>query len=81
MVKGTAKVRSHFGLKATGKVKFVLKRGTHKVVTQKSKLNKKGIAKFMQMNVRKHGKYTLKATYLGNKALKTSSGKDTFTVS
>jgi hypothetical protein len=80
MAKGTAKVKSHFGLKATGKVKFTLLRGTHKVVTQKSKLNKKGIAKFMEMNLTKHGKYTLKATYLGSKALKTSSGTDTFKV-
>jgi hypothetical protein len=80
MAKGTAKVKSHFGLKATGKVKFTLMRGTHKVITEKTKLNKKGIAKFMEMGLTKKGTYTLKATYLGSKALKTSSGKTTFKV-
>jgi hypothetical protein len=80
MAKGTAKVKSHFGLKPTGKVTFVLMQGSHKVATQKSKLNKKGVAKFMQMGLTKHGKYTLKATFKGDKALKGSAGKTTFKV-
>lgn len=83
MVKGKAKVKSHFGLKPTGKVKFTLMRGTQKVgPVQKIKVNAKGVAKgAMWMNVTKHGKYTLKAKYLGNNALKTSAGTTTFKVS
>jgi hypothetical protein len=77
---GTAKVRSHFGLKATGKVKFTLKRGTHVLKTMKTSLNKKGVAKAAFKHVSKKGKYSITSKYLGNAALKTSAGRDAFRV-
>jgi len=77
---GKAKVKSHFGLKPTGKVKFTLKKGSHVVKTLKASVNKKGIAKATFKHVSKKGKYSITGKYLGNKALKVSSGKDTFRV-
>jgi len=77
---GKAKVRSHFGLRATGKVKFTLKKGTHKIAAIKGKLNKRGIAHAKFKDVKKHGRYSITAKYLGNAALKTSKDKATFTV-
>jgi hypothetical protein len=77
---GTAKVKSHFGLKPTGKVKFTLKKGTHVIKTVTSKLNKKGIAKAAFAGVASHGKYSIVGKYAGNAGLKSSSGKDTFSV-
>ena len=44
------------------------------------KLNKKGIAKATFKHVSKKGKYKIIGKYLGNAALKASSGKDTFRV-
>lgn len=73
-VKGKAKVKSHFGLKATGKVTFTLLKGTHKVGTAKGKLSTKGVAKVTFKNVTKAGKYTVKAAFKGDKALKGSKG-------
>ena len=63
------------------KVKFTLKKGTHVVKTLKTSLNKKGIAMAQFKHVSKKGKYSITGKYLGSAALKTSSGKDTFTVS
>lgn len=80
VVKGKAKVKSHFGLKATGKVKFQLLKGTHKIASVKAKVNAKGIAKAVFKNITKKGKYTVKAAYLGNKALKGSKGSTTVKV-
>jgi hypothetical protein len=80
LVKGKAKVRGHFGLAGKGKVKFILKRGTHKIDAAKGKLNKKGIAHVKFKHVTKHGKYSITAKFPGDKALKKSSGKAKFTV-
>jgi hypothetical protein len=76
----SAKVKSHFGTPATGKVTFTLKKGTHKVKTLKGKINKKGVAKVVFKGVKAKGKYSITAKYAGSKSLKGSSGKDTFTV-
>ncbi len=78
---GKAKVKSHFGLKATGKVNFILKKGTHKIKTLSGAVNKKGIAKVQFKNVKSKGNYSITGKYLGDHNLKGSSGKDTFTVS
>jgi hypothetical protein len=77
---GKAKVKSHFGLKATGKVVFILKKGTTRIAKATTTLNKKGIATHAFKRVKKHGKYSITAKYLGNGNLKGSSGKDTFRV-
>jgi hypothetical protein len=79
-VKGKAKVKSHFGLKPTGKVSFTLMKGTHKVATAKGKLSATGVAKATFKNVTKAGKYTLKAAFKGDKALKGSKGTTTVKV-
>jgi len=76
----TAKVTARYGTKATGKVKFTLKKGTHKVKTITDKVNKKGIAKVVFKSVKKKGKYSITAKYSGSSTLKASSGKDTFKV-
>lgn len=78
-VVGTAKVKSHFGLKATGKVKFSLMKGS-KAIKSVTKTLKKQAAKATFTGV-KAGKYTVKAKYLGSKALKSSSGSHGVTVS
>jgi hypothetical protein len=73
-------VKSHFGLKVTGKVKFILKKGTHKIKTMKDKLNKKGVAKVKFSGVKKPGKYSITAKYGGSANMKGSSDKATFKV-
>ncbi len=78
---GKAKVKSHFGLPATGKVKFILKKGTHKIKTLSDKLNKKGVAKVSFTGVKKPGKYSITAKYGGSSNMKGSSDKATFKVS
>jgi hypothetical protein len=78
--KGTAKVKSTFGTKATGKVKFTLKKGSTIIKTHKSSLNKKGLAKVAFKNVTKKGKYSITGKYLGSSTLKSSSDKATFKV-
>ena len=81
VAKGTAKVKgAKFGLAGTGKVKFTLKKGTHKIKTMTGKLNKKGVASVKFKNVKKKGKYSITAKFGGDKGLKASSGKDTFKV-
>jgi hypothetical protein len=81
VAKGTAKVRgATFGLIGTGKVKFILKRGTHKIKAITDTLNKKGVASVKFKHVSKKGKYSIIAKYSGDKGLKRSSGKDTFRV-
>lgn len=77
---GKAKVKSHFGLKPTGSVKFTLKKGTHKIKTIADNLNKKGIAKVSFAGVKKPGKYSITAKYGGSSNMKGSSDKATFTV-
>jgi hypothetical protein len=78
---GTAKVKgANFGLAGTGKVKFILKKGTHTVKTLKGKLNKKGVASVKFKHLAKAGKYSITAKFGGDKGLKASSGKDTFRV-
>jgi len=80
LVKGKANVKGHFGLAGKGKVKFILKKGTHKVAATKAKLNKKGVAHAKFKHVTKHGKYSITAKFPGDKALKKSSGKARFKV-
>jgi hypothetical protein len=77
---GKAKVKSHFGLKPTGKVKFSLKKGTHVLATLSDSVNSKGIALVHFKGVKAKGKYTIVGKYAGNSNLKGSSGSDTFTV-
>jgi hypothetical protein len=78
-VTGTAKVKSHFGLKAKGSVKFRLMKGS-KTIKSVTKTLKKQAAKATFTGV-KSGKYTVKAKYLGSKTLKSSSGSHGVTVS
>ena len=73
-------MKSHFGTKVTGKVKFTLKKGTHKLKTITNSVNKKGIAKAAFKSVKAKGKYSITAKYLGSKTLKSSSDKATFKV-
>lgn len=70
------KVTSRFGLKATGKVSFTLKKGS-KTVKGSAKI-KKGVATFSKSLGA--GKYSIVATYKGNKNLKGSTGKGSVTV-
>jgi hypothetical protein len=77
---GTAKVKGHFGLPGSGKVKFTLMKGTKAVKSVKAKLNKKGVASAAFKNVKAKGKYSIVAKFKGDAALKKSSGKDKFTV-
>jgi hypothetical protein len=78
--KSKAKVKSTFGTKVTGKVKFTLKKGTHVLKTATSKVNKKGIATAAFKSVKAKGKYSITAKYTGSKTLKGSSDKATFKV-
>ncbi|HET7071100.1 MAG TPA: hypothetical protein VFI40_09760, partial [Nocardioides sp.] len=80
LAKGKAKVKGHFGLAGHGKVKFILKKGHHKVAAKRGKLNKRGIAHVKFKHVTKHGRYSITAKFAGDKALKKSSGKATFSV-
>jgi hypothetical protein len=82
VAKGIAKVRgATYHLPGTGKVKFILRKGTHRIKTLSGKLNRKGIATVKFKNVKKHGKYSITAKFGGDKALKASSGRATFKVS
>jgi hypothetical protein len=72
-ISAATKVRSTFGIKATGKVKVSLKKGTTTIKTAMVKLNRKGIAK-VGFKVTKAGKYTVKSGYGGSSNLKGSSG-------
>jgi hypothetical protein len=76
---GTAKVKGHFGLAGTGKVKFTLKKGTKTVKSMKVAL-KKGAAKAAFKKVKAPGKYKIVASFGGDAALKGSSGVAKFTV-
>jgi hypothetical protein len=77
---GKAKVKGKtFGLQGTGKVKFVLKKGTKTVATKSGRL-KKGVATANFKGVKAKGKYSITATFGGNGGLKGSSDKATFTV-
>lgn len=76
----TATVKSVHGIvAATGKVTFVLKRGTKKIAsTTKSLSSGKAVAVFK--GVRTKGKYTVTASYAGSSRLKASKGTSSFTV-
>jgi hypothetical protein len=75
LTNASAKVASHFGLKATGSVKFFLKKGTHTLKSVTAKVNSKGIAKAALKKGLSKGKYTVTAKYAGNGSLKGSSSK------
>ena len=78
---GKAKVKgATYGLAGTGKVKFVLKKGTRTIAKATGKLNAKGIAKHVFSKVKKHGKYKIVASYGGSAGLKGSSDVARFTV-
>ena len=79
-ISSAAKVRSHFGVKATGKVKFTLKKGTTTLKSVTATLNKRGVASATFKSITRGGKYTVKASYAGNPALKSSSGSKSLTV-
>lgn len=74
IVGGTATVKSHYGLRATGKVTFVLKKGTKRIGKVVASV-KNGKAKASFKKVTKAGKYTLTASYGGNGGLKGSKAK------
>jgi hypothetical protein len=78
---GTAKVKSKFGSKATGKVSFTLKKGSKTVKTASGKINKKGVASVSFKGVSAKGTYSITGKYAGSKTLTGSSGKATFKVS
>ncbi len=78
---GVAKVRSTLGLDPSGKVSFLLKRGTHKVALLKASLNKRNVATVHFKGVKRPGKYSITEKYLGNGGLKSSTAKTTFKVS
>ena len=59
---GTAKVKGHFGLAGTGKVKFTLKKGTKTVKSVTATL-KKGAAKAAFKNVKAKGSYSITAAF------------------
>jgi hypothetical protein len=76
----TAKVKSKFGSKATGKVTFTLKKGSKTVKTAKGSLNKKGVATASFKKITAGGKYSITAKYAGSKTLTGSTGKASFKV-
>ena len=76
---GVATVTSRFGTPATGKVKFTLKKGTHKVKVITAKM-KKGKASAAFKHVSAKGKYSITGKYLGSATLKGSAGTAKFTV-
>jgi hypothetical protein len=78
---GKATVKgAKYGLAGTGKVKFILKKGTKTVASKSGKLNKKGVASVAFKNVKAKGNYSITAKFAGDNGLKKSSGKDTFKV-
>lgn len=79
-VTATDKVASKYGTVPTGKVTITLKKGSKKVGTTTGKLNKKGVASVKWKGVTAGGKYSLTAAYKGDKNVKGSSGKASFTV-
>lgn len=80
-VTGTATVKGKtYGLIGSGKVTFILKKGTKTIATHTGKLNKKGIATTLFKSVSKKGKWSITAKFPGNGGLKPSSGKAPFTV-
>ncbi len=78
-VTATAKVKGHFGLAGTGKVKFTLKKGSKTVKSVSGKL-KNGAAKVTFKNVKAKGSYSVVASFKGDKALKGSTGKKAFKI-
>ena len=55
-------------------------KGTKVLTSKLGKLSGKGTATVAFKDVKKAGKYTIKAKFGGDAGLKASSGKDTFTV-
>lgn len=78
-VAATATVRPETPVPADGEVTFTLKRGSRTVDTTTAALVS-GVAKASFAKVRKAGKYTLVAKYAGSTLVRSSSGKDGFTV-
>ena len=80
-VGSTATVESaHHVVPASGKVKFVLKRGTKAVASVTEALNGSGKATAAFTGVRKAGSYTVVATYKGSDLLKGSKDSAKFSV-
>jgi hypothetical protein len=69
----TTKVRSHFGIRARGKVRIRLKRGATTIRTLTVKLNRKGLAK-TAFRVTRAGRYTVRSRYDGRTNLRRSAG-------
>lgn len=76
---GKATVLAANGIPATGKVKFVLKKGAREVASATTML-RGGRAAVVFTKVRKAGRYTLVASYLGSTRVKPSTGKGGFGV-
>lgn len=76
---GRATVKTSNRIAATGKVKFILKRGAHKVGAATRTLHGgKAAATFKKIH--KHGTYKLTVQYLGSTRVNRSTGSDTFRV-
>jgi hypothetical protein len=80
-VTGTATVKGKtYGLVGSGKVTFILKKGTKTIATHTGKLNKKGVATTLFKSVSKKGKWSITAKFPGNGGLKASKARAPFTV-
>ena len=73
-------MKARYGTPATGKVKFLLKKGSTTIKRATDTLNRRGIAKVSFKGVTAKGKYTIVGKYTGSATLKRSSGKASFTV-
>lgn len=80
VAKARIKVTSEHGVVPVGKVKAILKRGSAKVMAVKAKLVD-GKVKVPFKALRKAGKYTVVAKYLGSRNLVRSKASTTFMVS
>ncbi len=75
----TVRVRSAHGATVGGKVRAILKKGTHTLKSRTVGL-RSGTAKVRFGKLRKKGSYTVVARYLGTGNFKRSGGKDGFAV-
>jgi hypothetical protein len=80
LVTGTARVHSHFGLRAAGTVAFTLRRGTHVIATVRSAVDRHGVARARFTGVSRPGGYAVVGRYLGDAGLQGSHGTDAFRI-